>query len=239
MRTYPILLFLFLTAFFSACNGNQPKTNLTATEFQEKIANTKNAVVVDVRTPREYSEGHIKNAININWNDAAFETNITTVDKNTPVFVYCYSGARSAAAAAKMRSNGYNEVYELTGGIMAWRANNLPEITATTPVSAGLDKQQYDKLIENKKLVLVDFYAEWCGPCKKMEPHLDAIKKEMSNQVEVIRIDADANKSLVKTMNIQGLPMLYLYKAGKPVWQNNKYTTKEEMVSAIKANLKN
>jgi thioredoxin 1 len=237
MKIYPVLLFTLFLTLFSACNGGQVKTNLTAPEFQEKISKTENAVLLDVRTPGEFTEGHLENAKNINWNDAAFEANISTLDKDAPVFVYCLSGARSASAAAKMRSIGFKEVYELSGGIMAWRANSLPEAGAATSAAAGMDKMQYSKLLENNKLVLVDFYAEWCGPCKKMEPHLDAIKKELADKVEVIRIDADANKTLVKEMNIQGLPMLYLYKAGQQVWESNKYTSKEEMVRAIETNL--
>ena len=85
--------------------------------------------MLDVRTPAEYTQGHLSNARNIDWNGGEFEKSIAKLDKSKPVFVYCLSGGRSAAAASKMRSIGFREVYELSGGFAKWKAAKLPEAT--------------------------------------------------------------------------------------------------------------
>ena len=95
-------------------------------KFAQKIKATAGAQVVDVRTPEEFSEGYLKGAVNINWNEDDFETNVAKLDKNKPAFVYCRVGKRSSAAAKKMRDMGFKEVYELDGGILDWEAEHLP-----------------------------------------------------------------------------------------------------------------
>ena len=89
---------------------------------------------------------NLPNAKNIDWNGNNFDQEIASFDKSKPVFVYCLSGGRSSSAAKKMRSEGLNEVYELKGGIMKWRAANLPETSDNTSTSTGLSKQQFEEL---------------------------------------------------------------------------------------------
>jgi thioredoxin 1 len=196
---YTFLLFSTLSILFSSCtSGQSTSTNLLAADFQAKIKETEAPVIIDVRTPEEFAGGFIENAININRNGSDFNSKIAEIDKSKPVFVYCLSGGRSGSAAAQMRSEGFKEVYELNGGMMAWRSAALPETTAqgSAPKSEGMTLEAYNKLINSEKLVLIDFYAEWCGPCKKMAPSLDQISKEMSDKVTIIRIDADKNPGL-------------------------------------------
>ena len=131
-----ILTFLAATSIlFNSCTNGQTQTtntNLSATEFSEKIKELPSAPVVDVRTPEEFTKGHLENALNYNWNGSDFQKQISTLDKSKPVFVYCLSGGRSSSAANQMRSDGFKEVYELSGGITKWRAANLPETTTNT-----------------------------------------------------------------------------------------------------------
>lgn len=237
MKTYLIIGLSVLTAAFFGCsNGkSQSNTSLTATEFAEKAKETPNAVIVDVRTPDEFSKGHLPNALNIDWKGADFDGQTAKLDKSTPVFVYCMSGSRSASAADKMRTDGFKEVYELNGGIMKWREANLPE-TTETPASEGLSSQQFNNLIQSDKLVLVDFYADWCAPCKKMEPYLNEISKDMTDKVIVVRINADDNKALLKELKISSLPVLQLYKNKSQVWANTGYIGKEDVVKVIQNN---
>jgi thioredoxin 1 len=216
-----------------ACTKSQSNnTDLDAKAFQSKIAETPAAQVIDVRTPEEFSNGHIVNAQNMNWN-GDFDKQIINLDKSKPVFVYCLSGGRSASAASKMRSSGFKTVYELNGGMMKWRAASLPEISGKESVKTGMSKQQFDTLLEGDKLVLIDFYAEWCIPCRKMAPYLDEIKNDMASKVLVIRIDADENQALAKELKVEALPVLMLFKNKSLIWSNIGFIEKSEVLKHL------
>jgi len=219
---------------FSSCSdGQDKKTNLTATEFAEKMKALPAANIVDVRTPEEYEKGHIVNAVNIDWNGDNFEQKISSLDKSKPVFVYCLSGGRSAMAAEAMRDKGFKQVFEMRGGFMKWRAANLPETTDTKTASTGIDKAQFDALLNTDKIVLVDFYADWCAPCKKMKPWLDEIASNKTETVTVIRINADDNAQLCRVLKIDALPYLQVYKNKKLTWSHSGDITKEQLSAQL------
>ena len=231
---------LFSTALaallLNSCNIGQTQntqTNLSATEFADKIKELPNATIIDVRTPDEFSKGHLVNANNYDWNGDEFEKQIAPLDKSKPIFVYCLSGGRSSSAASKMRSDGFKTVFELDGGIMKWRGANLPETTDNTVTSKGMSKMQFDALLNSDKLVLIDFYADWCAPCKKMKPYLDEISKDMADKVIVIRINADDNQALFKELKIDALPVLQLYKNKTLTWTNTGFIDKAEVVKQL------
>ena len=225
-----------IALFFTVCSNGQTqstKTKLSATEFADKIKELPSAPIVDVRTPDEFSKGHLSNALNYDWNGNEFDKQIAHLDKSKPVFVYCLSGGRSAAAADKMRADGFKQVYEMDGGIMKWRAANLPETTDNAVTPNGMTKPQFDALLNTDKLVLIDFYADWCAPCKKMKPYLDEIAKEMADKVVVIRINADDNQTLCKDLKIDALPVLQLYKANILTWTNTGYIDKAIVIEKL------
>ena len=240
MKTILIAISLTIIALlFAACSNGQTKNNnqtlLEASDFAKKINETPNAVIIDVRTPGEYGQGYLPNAVNMDWKGSDFGKQIATLDKSKPVFVYCQSGGRSASAANKMRSEGFKEVYELKGGIMKWRAANLPEATGNIPAAKGMSRQDFDKIIESDKLVLVDYYAEWCAPCRKMKPYLEEISKDMADKVTVVRINADDNKELLKELKISSLPVLQLYQSKEMKWENNGFIDKDAVVQNIES----
>jgi thioredoxin 1 len=227
----------FLAAFLLvSCSIGQgsTKTDLSPKEFSKQLKETENPTIFDVRTPGEFGEGHIQNALNIDWNGSSFDAQVSKLDKNTTVFVYCLSGGRSGSAASQLRSNGFKNVLELDGGMMAWRSASLPETKDSKVVkSTGMTTSEFEKLLQTDKVVLVDFYAEWCGPCKKMKPSILAIENEMASSVKVIRIDVDKNAELVKSFGILEIPILRVYKQGKITCEQKGFVEKEE----IKKNL--
>ena len=79
-----------------------------------------NIILLDVRTPEEFAAGHIPNAINLNYNASDFTEQVNKLDKSKTYLVYCKAGSRSAGAANIMSTNGFNTIYNLKGGIMAW-----------------------------------------------------------------------------------------------------------------------
>lgn len=214
------LVGIFAVSFLlSGCSDGQSKRiNLSAIDFANKANELPTAPIIDVRTPDEFSKGHLQNAKNLDWNGNDFDKQVALLDKSKPVFVYCLSGGRSSSAANKMRNEGFKEVYELDGGIMKWRAASLPETNENKP--KGMTLQAYNELTKSDKIVLIDFYAEWCGPCRLMKPYLEEISKEMADKVVIIRINADDNQALCKELKIDVLPVLQVFKNQKLTWSN-------------------
>lgn len=94
--------------------------NLDAQSFQHKTENTENAVILDVRSPQEYQEGHIPGAVNINIQDPDFMDKLDELATDKTYLVYCRSGVRSAKACHMMGSQGFEHLYNLDGGILEW-----------------------------------------------------------------------------------------------------------------------
>jgi rhodanese-related sulfurtransferase len=104
----------------------QQKQTLPAKEFKTKLSD-KNAVLIDVRSPEEFKEGHLDKAVNKNVKDSDFESYCTKLDKGKTYLVYCLAGKRSHTAAEEMRKKGL-KVYELEGGINSWNDAKLPVV---------------------------------------------------------------------------------------------------------------
>lgn len=224
-----------------ACNSaTAPAGNLLAvTDFQSKLAAADGAQLIDVRTPDEFNGGHLKGAVNIDFNADNFEAEIAKADKSKPVFVYCLSGGRSGKAAELMSKQGFKEVYDMKGGMLAWRAASLPEEKAGEQLSAtqtGMTDADFKKTVTDSALVLVDFNATWCGPCKKLAPILDELADENKGSIKLVKIDIDENKSLAQSMQIQAIPVVQLYKNGVKVWEQLGLSDKETIAKAIAAN---
>jgi thioredoxin 1 len=118
MKKLLILLFLF------ACSERKATSVLSPIDFDSKYKATENAILLDVRTVEEVNAGALAGAINIVYDDA-FADKLESLE-HKPIFVYCGSGIRSAKAAAILREKGYEPVFEMDGGIKAWKASGLP-----------------------------------------------------------------------------------------------------------------
>ncbi|HLP64409.1 thioredoxin domain-containing protein [Flavobacterium sp.] len=230
-----ILTLVALTFLLISCKGQNKETasestvineTIDAKSFAEKLQSAQNPQIIDVRTPEEFNSKHLENAINIDINNPNFATEIAKLDTSKPTFVYCLSGGRSATALAKMKELGFKEAYNMKGGMMKWNALGLGN---SKPSPAGMTKADFDKLLETDKKVLIDFYAEWCGPCKKMEPFLNKMTEELKDKVTIIRIDVDKNETLANELKVEFLPTLMVYENKKVTWQGEGYVSEEEL----------
>jgi thioredoxin len=211
-----------LVVLFAGCNA-QVK-NLNVSDFEKGI-NTAGVQILDVRTPDEFAEKHIAGAVNINVNDAAFDKKLAELDKTKPVYVYCLAGGRSKKAADFAAANGFKDVYNLEFGINSWLSEGKPVVSGKgEKVQAGSIGMSFDDYLNHlkasPKLVLVDFNAVWCGPCKTLKPIVNRVVKKNADKVELFDIDVDKNSTVANTMNVRAIPLLILYKGGKEVWRN-------------------
>jgi thioredoxin len=203
---------------------------MTADQFESKIKDNK-GILLDVRTSQEYNSGHIKNAFQADWtNKDQFNDRTQYLDKNKTVYVYCQSGGRSAAAADALRQKGFT-VVNLEGGMTAWKKAGKP--VEGLKEENKMSNEQYVDLTGSAKLVLIDFGATWCLPCKKMEPVIEEIKKNMPDKVSVKNVDGGVNTDLMNTWKVEALPTFIMYKQGKEVWRKQGIVSSDELVSVI------
>ncbi|NBL64131.1 rhodanese-like domain-containing protein [Flavobacterium sp. NST-5] len=122
-----ILLSAFFAMLCMACHPQKSGVeNIAPQAFQTALAGENNPQLIDVRTPKEFAEGHLKNAQNIHLYDQDFAERIDKLDKNKTVYVYCKAGGRSAEAVEIMHSNGFSHIIELDGGTDAWQEKGMP-----------------------------------------------------------------------------------------------------------------
>jgi len=101
---------------------------MAAAEFEEAVAEP-DVVVLDVRTPEEYADGHLPGAVNLDVSDPGFPEALDRLDRDATYAVYCRTGSRSLAATQTMREAGFDDVFDLEGGIEAWRTHEGRLIT--------------------------------------------------------------------------------------------------------------
>ena len=114
---------ILFIALLLACSEKK-STVLAPQDFEAKYKTTSEAILLDVRTVEEVANGKIATAQNIVYDDV-FASKLDSL-AHRPLFVYCGSGIRSAKAAKILKEKGYDEVYELAGGIKAWKASGMP-----------------------------------------------------------------------------------------------------------------
>lgn len=138
MKYTRLITVLLVIAMVLSCKENKTETQEVTKSEQQKVINkklasadfkssieNKSVQLIDVRTPEEFSEGHLINANNIDFYESDFLTQMNKLDKNKPVYIYCRSGGRSGKTAVQLKKQGFTEVYDLEGGILEWMENNF------------------------------------------------------------------------------------------------------------------
>merc|ERR1711991_148376 len=119
---------------------------------------------------------------------------------------------------------------------MEWNLENLPTIVdpnAEKDEENAFSYDQFTQIINDQKAVLIDFYAPWCAPCRQMMPMIDSLKKEQSATIDIIKINADASKKLIKMLQIRSVPYFVIYQKGEIRFQHHGSITKEELLKQL------
>ena len=94
-------------------------------------------------------------------------------------------------------------------------------------------KETFNDILKGDKPVLVDFHAEWCGPCKMMKPVLEELRKLMGDSVRILKIDVDKNQPIANSLNISGVPTLMLFKKGQTLWRQSGVHSAKQLQAII------
>lgn len=94
-----------------------------------------------------------------------------------------------------------------------------------------ISESKYNVLVKQNETVIVDFYADWCAPCKKLTPIIEKVASERN--FNVLKINIDKNPELAQKLNIEGLPTLFYYKNGNLIWNHLGFLTEEELIKKI------
>lgn len=92
---------------------------------------------------------------------------------------------------------------------------------------------KFSEIINQDTPVLVDFFADWCGPCKMMSPILKQVKDILGDAVTIIKIDVDKNQSMATKYQVRGVPTLILFKGGKQLWRQSGVVQKDDLIKII------
>lgn len=94
-------------------------------------------------------------------------------------------------------------------------------------------KGNFNQIINSEKPVLIDFHAEWCGPCKMQTPVLQEASSELGDKIKIIKIDVDKNPGIASRYQVRGVPTLILFKKGKPVWRKSGVVNKQKLLNTV------
>lgn len=94
-------------------------------------------------------------------------------------------------------------------------------------------KKSFKDLIDSDKPVLIDFYADWCGPCRILTPVIEEIKQDMGDKVEVVKIDVDRNQQLAGALGIMSIPTVMIFQSGEAKWRAAGVQSKQTMVQQL------
>lgn len=232
-------LFLAIAIFTLSCADAQETQHVDSKKFSSLIKSG-NGIILDVRTAQEYSQGHIENSTLISTSDRKFVEKVSLLQKGKPIYVYCLTGSRSRAVANYLGRNGFAKVYNLSRGIMEWQQYGYALTKSNKPIANSnktYNQAEFNALLKAKNIVLIDFHATWCAPCKQMAPIIEKLQKNYTEKASIKKIDITANKTIKDYYNIASIPGFILFKNGKEIWKHTGLISYDDLSKVINQHL--
>jgi len=215
-----VLIGLVLASIFAGAvsgagvGGAEEEVDNITIEEAEEMLNSRNVVVLDVRSQAEYESGHIAGAKLITVSE--LEGGIDGLDKGKNIIVYCGSGGRSAKASEILVKYGFENVYCMLGGITAWIDAGLPATSfpnSQTPLlfmpnNNSLSSEIDDILADES--VFVFFYADWCHFCRQQMPIIDQLEEEYAGKLAFIHINVTERPDYAEEFGVSALPTMFV-----------------------------
>ncbi|TAG11364.1 MAG: hypothetical protein EAZ13_03515 [Sphingobacteriia bacterium] len=224
------IFFILVNICFCAVSLLAQTSTIGVADFEQKMS-MPSIQLLDVRTAGEYKVAHLQKSLQADWLDQKqFADRIQHLDKKIPVLLYCASGIRSGEAMKWMNAEGFTVLANLKGGLTAWKLAGKPLVSVNEPVQM-LVKDFNAKV--SAGTVLVDIGAEWCPPCKKMEPVLQQLQKELGAAFTLLKVDGGIDIEMMKYLQSQGLPTFIVYKNGKETWRKQGIVSYELLKAAV------
>ena len=232
-----IVIFLILILTLSCSRNDVSNYSSISIDKVIELLESEDAIILDVRTKEEVSKGYINDATFIDYYSNGFKNKLNLIDKKKTIYVYCKSGGRSSKASEIISQMGFANVYNLEGGFMRWKLNDMPfnVDSATKQVinSDVISQSDIDSILLSNSKVLLCISTQWCLPCKKMEPIINRIDLDLKDNIYVLKLDPDYNPLIIKKYNILSLPTFVLYKDNLEVWRKNGIIAYDDLVNNL------
>jgi thioredoxin 1 len=230
-----IIIFLILILTISCSTNNVDYYSSISIDKAAELLESEDVIILDVRTKEEVSKGYIKDATFIDYYSNDFKNKLNLIDKKKTIYVYCKSGGRSSKASEIISQMGFANVYNLEGGFMRWKLNDMPfniDSASTQVLNNDVILQSdIDSILLANSKVLLCISTQWCLPCKKMEPIINKINLDLKGNIHILKLDPDYNPLIIKKYNILSLPTFVLYEDNLEVWRKNGIIAYDDLVN--------
>lgn len=221
------VVFVAALLFVSACQNKNNNSVLELNDFKAKVSEP-NAQVLDIRSEEEYKKEHIAKAINIS-SDADFKAMSNLLYSDVPTYIYGNTESEAILVAQKLNALEFKDLFVLKGGFSDWKGAGLPVEAQKEKKIYESDTIPFEVARNGSKLVVADFNAVWCKPCKMLEPFIHRLHDNRSDEVIVYSIDTDKRKDLMEEYKAYSIPLVLFMKNNKILYRSEGYMEEAEL----------
>lgn len=228
------LLLIYASLLLVATQIQAQNRMLEADLFQESLRNEGTKQLIDIRSHQKFTKGHIKTAINIDFEDDNFESLASSYfNKNIPLFLYGGSDFMSENAKVFLSEIGFKNITWLAGGFSEWIAKSKPYVSSSEvfePIAA-FTPSNFENTIATNSLVFVYLKTPSCGYCKQMDSYLQ--KQVQAHNYRLLKIDIEENENMSYFFDAHETPTLLIFKNRRQIWKRKGVMGERELSQVL------